>query len=103
MSNNLTEAFTAILNRQLTQISAPRLAIAFSGGVDSSLLAKMCAVSTHDVTLLTVGFQSAHDIELSRAIRHTLQLPLVDRDSVIFIITSSLTKVHHCINRRIHG
>jgi asparagine synthase (glutamine-hydrolysing) len=78
MSSNLMETFTIILHRQLTRVTAPRLAIAFSGGVDSSLLAKLCAATTHDVTLVTVGFQSARDIELSRTLQHTLQLPLVD-------------------------
>jgi asparagine synthase (glutamine-hydrolysing) len=93
MSGNLIETFTTIFNRQLTHITAPHLAIAFSGGVDSSLLAKMCAATVHDVTLVTVGFQSAHDIELSRTLRHILQLPLVDRVFTLNEIEEGLTQV----------
>ena len=87
------ETFIVILNRQLTRITAPRLAIAFSGGVDSSLLAKLCAATTYDVTLVTVGFQSARDIELSRTIRHELQLPLVDQAFTLNEIEKGLSQV----------
>ena len=71
----------------------PRLAIAFSGGVDSSLLAKLCAATTRDVTLITVGFQSAHDIELSRTVQHALQLPLIDQVFTLNEIEEGLTQV----------
>jgi asparagine synthase (glutamine-hydrolysing) len=93
MSSNLMETFTSILNRQLTRLTAPRIAIAFSGGVDSSLLAKLCAETTHDVTLVTVGFQNAQDIELSRTIQHTLQLPLVDHVFTLNEIEEGLTQI----------
>lgn len=39
-----------------------RIAVAFSGGVDSSLLAKICRDLGKEVTLLTVGFPGSHDI-----------------------------------------
>jgi asparagine synthase (glutamine-hydrolysing) len=53
----------------------------------------MCAASTHDVTLLTVGFQSARDIELSRAMQRSLQLPLVDRVFTLNEIEEGLIQV----------
>ena len=93
MCSNLTETFASILERQLNQLTASRLAIAFSGGVDSSLLAKICATTTHDVTLLTVGFQSVHDIELSRAMQPALQLSLVDRVVTLDELEEGLTQV----------
>ncbi|HSF27578.1 MAG TPA: asparagine synthase C-terminal domain-containing protein [Nitrosopumilaceae archaeon] len=44
------------------------IGIAFSGGVDSSLLAKLCTDLGYNVTLLTVGFAGSHDIQFSKEI-----------------------------------
>jgi asparagine synthase (glutamine-hydrolysing) len=93
MSISLTETFTSILKHQLAQIADSRLAIAFSGGVDSSLLAKVCASTRHDVILLTVGFISSRDIQLTRAMQQTLQLPIVDRVIALDEMEEGLTQV----------
>jgi len=53
-----------------------KIAVAFSGGVDSSLLAKVCQDLEKDVTLLTIGFPGASDIEWARKISEELELPL---------------------------
>ena len=45
-----------------------RVAVAFSGGVDSSVLAMICRNLSKEVTLLTVGFSGSHDIGFSRRI-----------------------------------
>lgn len=47
-----------------------KIGIAFSGGVDSSLLAKLCTDLGYDVTLLTIGFEDSHDIQFSKEISH---------------------------------
>ena len=39
--------------------------MAFSGGVDSSLLATICKDAGYKVTLLTVGFDGSHDVEFA--------------------------------------
>lgn len=44
------------------------VAVAFSGGVDSTMLAKLCAGLGKQVSLITVGFPGSHDIEFSRQI-----------------------------------
>ena len=45
-----------------------KIGIAFSGGVDSSLLAKLCTDLGYDVILLTIGFADSHDIQFSKEI-----------------------------------
>jgi asparagine synthase (glutamine-hydrolysing) len=45
-----------------------KVGVAFSGGVDSSILAMICRNLNKQVTLLTVGFPESHDISFSRMI-----------------------------------
>jgi asparagine synthase (glutamine-hydrolysing) len=45
-----------------------RVGVAFSGGVDSSVLAKICHDLSKQVTLVTIGFSGSHDIEFSKRI-----------------------------------
>jgi asparagine synthase (glutamine-hydrolysing) len=49
--------------------SAPdKIAVAFSGGVDSSLLARICQDLGKEITLITVGFSGSHDIQFSSTV-----------------------------------
>ncbi len=56
------------------------MGISFSGGVDSSLLAKIAKDLGYDVILLTMGFEDSHDVEFSKTmakilgIRHEIEL-----------------------------
>jgi asparagine synthase (glutamine-hydrolysing) len=52
-----------------------KLGVAFSGGIDSALLARVCSDLGKRVLLLTVGFPGAHDIEFSKQISTLLALP----------------------------
>lgn len=48
--------------------------IAFSGGVDSSVLAKICKDLNKTVNLVTIGFANSHDILFSQTISKLLDL-----------------------------
>ena len=48
------------------------LGISFSGGVDSSLLAKITKDLGYDIVLLTMGFEDSHDVEFSKTMAKTL-------------------------------
>lgn len=48
------------------------MGISFSGGVDSSLLAKITKDRGYDVLLLTMGFEDSHDVEFSKIMAKTL-------------------------------
>jgi asparagine synthase (glutamine-hydrolysing) len=56
------------------------MGISFSGGVDSSLLAKIAKDLGYDVILLTMGFEDSHDVKFSKTmakilgIRHEIEL-----------------------------
>ena len=48
--------------------------IAFSGGVDSSVLAKICKNMGKTVNLVTIGFANSHDLVFSKSISELLGL-----------------------------
>jgi len=52
-----------------------KIGIAFSGGVDSTVLATICSKLEYDITLLTIGFEDSHDILFSKKINELLKLP----------------------------
>lgn len=51
-----------------------KVVIAFSGGVDSSVLAKICKDLGKTVNLVTIGFANSHDIVFSQSISKLLGL-----------------------------
>jgi asparagine synthase (glutamine-hydrolysing) len=69
LKNALDEALADIVKEESS------LAVAFSGGIDSSLLAQLCNILGFKVTLLTVGFPGSPDIEFSKVIAPKLDLP----------------------------
>jgi len=65
----------ALFERARSAISSTvpqgRIGVAFSGGVDSSLVAKLCHDMGYGVTLLTVGFRDSHDVNFAKEVNGT--------------------------------
>lgn len=65
----LTDLSTVLFDEvEKNIVDEPCLGVAFSGGIDSSLLAKICQNLGRTVTLLTIGFPGSHDIKFSHFI-----------------------------------
>ena len=75
MKAKTTELLHEMQNAVKNTISKKKFGVAFSGGVDSTILAKICSDLGYDVTLLTVGFSDSHDIVFSKKISKLLELP----------------------------
>ena len=60
----LRQALHDAVSENISEI--PRVGVAFSGGIDSSLLAMLCNHLRKQVTLVTIGFPKSHDIDFSK-------------------------------------
>lgn len=67
----LSEIQNAIKNTVADQ----NVGVAFSGGVDSTLLAKIVKDMGHDIHLLTIGFHDSHDINFAKEVNQILNYP----------------------------
>ena len=74
-----------------------KIGIAFSGGVDSTLISKICSDMNYDVTLLTIGFPESHDILFAKEVNEHLNYAhhILEIDSETFPSISS--KIHETI------
>ena len=72
MTNLISEFHTQIAQSVKNTVKDKKIGIAFSGGVDSTLLAKICADLGYDITLLTIGFEDSHDVMFSQEISKIL-------------------------------
>ena len=78
-------------------IKENKIGIAFSGGVDSTLVAKICSDMNYNITLLTIGFPESHDILFAKKVNEYLNYPhhILEIDSETFHSISS--KIHQTI------
>jgi len=56
-------------------VTDKKIGVAVSGGVDSTLLAKLVKDMGYDVHLLTIGFQDSHDINFAKEVNQLLNFP----------------------------
>lgn len=79
-------------------VKEKKIGIAFSGGVDSTLISKICSDMNFDITLLTIGFPESHDILFAKEVNAFLNYPhhILEIDSDTFPTVSS--KINQTIN-----
>jgi asparagine synthase (glutamine-hydrolysing) len=71
-NSDLIEALFVTVTENLRGIN--KIGIAFSGGIDSTLLAMICKNMNMDTILFTVGFPDSNDIEFSKSISHKINM-----------------------------
>jgi asparagine synthase (glutamine-hydrolysing) len=69
------ELLENIKNSISETVKVKKIGIAFSGGVDSTLISKICSDMDFDVTLLTIGFSESHDIMFAKHVNEFLKYP----------------------------
>jgi len=67
------ELLDNIKNAISETVSGKKIGIAFSGGVDSTLISKICSDMDYDITLLTIGFPESHDILFAKEVNEFLK------------------------------
>jgi asparagine synthase (glutamine-hydrolysing) len=93
---SLRHALYAAVSEDIADI--PRVAVAFSGGVDSSLLAAICRDLRKQVMLITTGFSGSHDINFSKSVASKMAM-----DHIVYEIDYSdfqekLQRIRQAIN-----
>ena len=79
-------------------IKEKKIGLAFSGGVDSTLISKICSDMNYEITLLTIGFPESHDILFAKQVNEHLNYShhVLEIDSETFPTISS--KINQTIN-----
>ena len=75
MDEMKTELLEKIKKSISETVKENKIAVAFSGGVDSTLISKICSDMDYDITLLTIGFTESHDILFAKEVNTHLNYP----------------------------
>ncbi|MCV0373349.1 MAG: asparagine synthase C-terminal domain-containing protein [Nitrosarchaeum sp.] len=78
-------------------IPEKKIGIAFSGGVDSTLISKICHDLGYDITLLTIGFPESHDILFAKEVNQYLKF----KHETLEIESDSFAEISSKINQKI--
>ena len=76
----------------------PRVAVAFSGGIDSSLLAAICHHLKKQVTLITIGFSGSHDINFSKSVASKMVMDHIVHEIDYDDFQENLQRIRQAIN-----
>ncbi len=91
------QLFDNIKNSISETVHTKKIGIAYSGGVDSTLISKICHDMDYDVILLTVGFPESHDILFAKEVNEYLKY----QHHVLEIDSESFPNVASKINQTI--
>jgi len=93
----LTNLKQALYDAVAGNVPEAKIGVAFSGGVDSSLLARICDDLGKQVVLLTVGFAGSHDIGFAAGIAAKMGLEhrMLEIDYQDF--QTNLPRIRHAI------
>ncbi|QDI89219.1 asparagine synthase [Candidatus Nitrosopumilus sp. SW] len=72
MDAKYQELFEKIKTAITQTVPDKKIGIAYSGGVDSTLVSKICKDMNYDITLLTIGFSESHDILFAKEVNEQL-------------------------------
>ena len=97
MNKMNTELLKNIKDAIQKTVPKKRIGIAFSGGVDSTLMSKIINDLEYDVTLLTIGFSESHDILFAKEVNEQLEFP----HKILEIDADSFEKISSDINKKI--
>ncbi|MFB5647801.1 MAG: asparagine synthase C-terminal domain-containing protein [Candidatus Nitrosomaritimum yanchengensis] len=97
MNQMRKELLENIRNSIAKSVSKKRIGIAFSGGVDSTLISKICHDLRYDLTLLTIGFPESHDVLFAKQVNQQLSFP----HKVLEIESTSFPDVSFMIHQKI--
>ena len=92
-----TELLKNIKEAIIKTVPKKRVGIAFSGGVDSTLIARILSDLGYDITLLTIGFSESHDILFAKEVNEQLEFS----HNILEIEPSSFDKISSDINKKI--
>lgn len=94
--NQLLAEIQDAINETITE---KKIGVAFSGGIDSTLISKICVDLGFDITLLTVGFPNSHDIEFAKEVNTHLNF----RHKILEINQESFDQVYSQIIEKVNN
>jgi asparagine synthase (glutamine-hydrolysing) len=75
MEDKYKKLFDRIKTAISETVKDKKIGIAFSGGVDSTLIAKITKDMDYDIVLLTIGFAESHDVLFAKEVNEYLKYP----------------------------